>query len=268
MTSRFLYDFQRKGRAYKIAQSCSVGSPKRARPLPFRNSQHLQWLCLLAQNSPLTHRVIPAHTVGYTEFPDPLVNPALSHNLAPDVTTRPSENHAAAFSQLRTSLIKVLRNSPEAREPICDALELIEALQQQMESKRNPDAPGNRTARAEAAGQQEYVVQATADGPFLTERRPSGSQPFRCPKDAYDAAVRILAESREPLHFEEIHDRLNAAMGERQADYRLRVCLRFWAGHKVVERFRTRYRAVDPAAFVNDAERLWLQASKPPPEPR
>jgi hypothetical protein len=187
------------------------------------------------------------------------VNPDLSHNLTPETTTRPSENEAVAFSQLRTSLIKVLRNSPEAREPICDALDLIETLQQQMEAKWNPDAPAK--PRSSSAG-QEYVVQQTPDGPFLTERRPSGSQPFRCPKDAYDAAARIIAQATEPLHFEEIHDRLNAAMGNRQADYRLRVCLRFWTGQKVVERFRTRYRAVNSETFLQDCERLWAQATK------
>jgi hypothetical protein len=71
-----------------------------------------------------------------------------------------------------------------------------------------------------------------------------------------------LTEAREPLHFEEIHDRLNAAMGERQGDYRLRVCLRFWVGQKVVERFRTRYRAVDAGTFAKDAARLWTEVAK------
>jgi hypothetical protein len=187
------------------------------------------------------------------------VNPDLSHNLPPETTTRPSENQAMAFSQLRSSLIKVLRNSPESREPICDALELIETLQQQIEAKRNPDTPARPRSNPAA---QEYVVQETAEGPFLTERRPSGSQPFRCPKTAYDAAATIIAQATQPLHFEEIHERLNAATRERHADYRLRVCLRFWTGQKVVERFRTRYRAVNPQTFAQDAERLWAQAAK------
>src|SRR3954465_3605528 len=164
----------------------------------------------------------------------------VSHNLIRDLTSRPDgADESVAFSQLRTSLIKVLRNSPEAREPICDALELIEALQQQVEAKRNPEAPAKPRSTAPA---QEYVVHDTPDGPFLTERRPSGSQPFRCPRDAYDAAVRVLEQADQPLHFDDLLDRLNAAMGQRQADYRLRVCLRFWVARNVVERFRTRYR--------------------------
>jgi len=190
---------------------------------------------------------------------------SLSHNLPDDRTTRPSDNHESlTFSQLRTSLIKVLRNSPESREPICDALELIESLQQSIETKRQPDAnepppPQQRTARRTPAAQpsQEYVVQKTDEGDFLTERRPSGSQPFRCPKNAYDAAAQILAKTTQPMHFEDLHERLNTAMGERQPDYRLRVCLRFWLHHKIIERSRTRYRPTEPATFLTHAGALW-----------
>ncbi len=192
------------------------------------------------------------------------MNPRLSHNLS-DLTSRPpGPETAAAFSQLRTSLIKVLRNSPESREPICDALELIETLQQQVEAKRNPDAEqpaATPRGSRESGGSQEYVVQSTLEGPFLTERRPSGSQPFRCPKPVYDAAARILADAAQPMHFEEVMERLNAATGERQADYRLRVCLRFWLAHRAVQRFRTRYRVADSEKFTERAEQLWTDAA-------
>src|SRR5438045_4926708 len=107
----------------------------------------------------------------------------LSHNVLPGPTTRPLENESLAFPQLRTSLIKVLRNSPESREPICDALELIESLQQNRDSKQNPDAYFPRAARSSRKDStQDYIIQNTPEGPYLTERRPSGTQPFRCPK--------------------------------------------------------------------------------------
>lgn len=185
------------------------------------------------------------------------MNTPLSHNPLADVTSRPVENEAVAFSQLRTSLIKVLRNSPEAREPICDALELIEALQQQMETKRNPDAGAPSRGKKTAGSQQEYVVQETGEGEFLTERRPSGSQPFRCPRDAYEAAARVLEGAAEGVHFDELLEGLNREMGERQADYRLRVCLRFWVGLGLVERFRTRYRVKGGEGFGGRARKAW-----------
>jgi hypothetical protein len=190
------------------------------------------------------------------------MTPPLSHNVLPDPTTRPLESESVAFSQLRSSLIKVLRNLPESREPICDALELIEALQQQIETKRHPDPPQPRGQRklVSTPPSQDYFVQKTHEGDFLTERRPTGSQPFRCPRETYTAAAKVLAQTAEALHFEELLDRLNGAMRERQADYRLRVCLRFWLGHKLIERFRTRYRAADPKTFVTAAQTLWDEA--------
>src|SRR5258706_5142608 len=123
----------------------------------------------------------------------------LSHNVLRDPTTRPLENESVAFSQLRTSLIKVLRNSPESREPICDALELIESLQQQIETKRHPDPPQSRGQRKSISTppSQEYFVQKTHEGDFLTERRPTGSQPFRCPSDTYTAAAKLVGQTTE-----------------------------------------------------------------------
>jgi len=187
----------------------------------------------------------------------------LSHNPAPDRTSRPPDNEALTFSQLRTSLIKVLRNSPESREPICDALELIETLQQNIDAKRHPDGNQSRETRPtrDDAPSQEYLVQQTADGAFLTERRPSGAQPFRCPRDVYDAAANALAAAAgQPLHFEDLLDRLNQLTNQRQPDYRLRVCLRFWLHHGVIERFRTRYRAKAPTDFPQTATALWKNA--------
>lgn len=181
----------------------------------------------------------------------------------PDLIVPPA-NDSATISQLRTSLIRALRTSPQSVEPLCDALELLENLQQRLESKRNPDAPEHAAADSLPAARprrrngqsQEYVIQQTAEGEFLTERRPTGSQPFRCPKDAYLAAARVVADAEEPLHFDELLDRLNAAMNQRQADYRLRVCLRFWVQHELVRRFRTRYHAADPATFVGEGEQV------------
>jgi hypothetical protein len=191
------------------------------------------------------------------------MSPSISHNPPPDRTSRPPDNETLTFSQLRTSLIKVLRNSPEAREPICDALELIETLQLQRDTKRNPDAapPPQAAPVSKETSIQDYLIQTTREGEFLTERRPSGSQPFRCPKEAYQAAAKILAQTREPLHFEDLLQRLSTETRQRQADYRLRVCLRFWLSHKLIERFRTRYRALDPEHFYQQASELWKPAA-------
>jgi hypothetical protein len=199
-----------------------------------------------------------------------MVATALSHLAATVTTDRPPPGDAGAeapqqevtpqtFSQVRTALIKALRTSPDAREPLCDALELLETIQQQLEQYRSampaPAAP--RSAPKPKVRLQEYQVQTSADGQFLTERRPGHSQPFRCPRATYDAAAEVVASAEQALHFDELVERLNAKLGERQPDYRLRVALRFWLAGNAILRSRTKYRAADRATFRETAKRLW-----------
>jgi hypothetical protein len=164
------------------------------------------------------------------------------------------------FSQVRTALIRALRTSPDAREPLCDALELLETIQRQLEQYRQAMPPKAESGRASARPRgklQEYRIQVSADGQFLSERRPGHSQPFRCPRATYDAAAECLAAAESALHFDELMERLNARMGERQPDYRLRVALRFWLAGAVILRSRTKYKPVDRRTFVETARRLW-----------
>ena len=177
------------------------------------------------------------------------------------------------FSQVRTALIRALRTSPEAREPLCDALEQLEAIQQELEEYQRamPPAPA---AGANGSGSQRrrpknqaYDVQQTPEGAFLTERRPGHSQPFRCPRWTYDAAAEVLAAADEALPFEKLMELLNARTGHRQPDYRLRVALRFWTTHELVLRSRTKYRATDRAHFLTAARSVWAAVEQGLPLP-
>ena len=197
-----------------------------------------------------------------------MVASTLSHLAATVATDRPPPSADApahqvtpqTFSQVRTALIKAMRTSPEAREPLCDALELLETIQQQLDQYRQamPPAPvATRPAGRAKSRTQEYSIQSGADGAFLTERRPGHSQPFRCPRATYDAAAEVLAGADSALHFDELMERLNARMGERQPDYRLRVALRFWITGNAVLRSRTKYRAAERKTFADTARQLW-----------
>ena len=174
----------------------------------------------------------------------------------------PAEVGPHTFSQIRSALIKVLRTSPEAREPVCDALELLESVQQQVaETRHAPPAaaePSEQQSRKRTK-LQEYEIQGRGDEQFLIERRPGHSQPFRCPRATYDAAAAVLSEATGALHFDELMDRLNARLPQRQPDYRLRVALRFWMAAQAVTRLRTRYKAASPREFPQLSERLWEQ---------
>jgi hypothetical protein len=176
------------------------------------------------------------------------------------------------FSQVRTALIRALRTSPEAREPLCDALEQLEAIQQELEGYQRgvpSQTPGGGagagagSSSRRRARSQEYEIQNTPDGAFLTERRPGHSQPFRCPRATYDAAAEVLAATVDALPFEDLMERLNARTGHRQPDYRLRVALRFWMAQQAVVRSRTKYRAADRSGFPALARSLWTQIHSP-----
>ena len=199
-----------------------------------------------------------------------MVASTLSHLAATVTTDRPPPADAPGdappqevtpqtFSQVRTALIKALRTSPDAREPLCDALDLLETIQQQLEQYRAamPPPPAPRLASKPRVRMQEYRIQTSADGQFLTERRPGHSQPFRCPRTTYDAAAEVVAAAEQALHFDELVERLNARLGERQPDYRLRVALRFWLAGNAILRSRTKYKAADRATFRDTARRLW-----------
>lgn len=168
------------------------------------------------------------------------------------------------FSQVRTALIRALRSSPEAREPLCDALEQLEAIQQELEAYRHalpaaPESRGPARAGRRRTGSQAYEVQVTGEGSFLIERRPGHSQPFRCPRSTYDAAAEVLAAVGDAVPFEELVERLTARVGRREPDYRLRVALRFWMTHGAVVRSRTKYRPSDRNTFRATSQALWIQ---------
>ena len=189
--------------------------------------------------------------------PDTTAAPA--EILPPDLSTA-SEVSPLTFSQMRSALIRALRTSPEAREPLCDALELLEGMQRKLEEYRQalpPITDNGRAPSRKRAKLQEYQIQGAGDGQSLTERRPGHSQPFRCPRATYDAAAEVMAAATEALQFDELMERLDARTKDRQPDYRLRVALRFWMTHKIVARSRTKYEAVDRATFVETARRLW-----------
>ena len=190
--------------------------------------------------------------------PDTTVPAAI---LPPDLASA-SEVSPLTFSQVRSALIRALRTSPDAREPLCDALELLEGMQRKLEEYRQalpPPATNGAAKSRKRAKLQEYQIQGAGDGQSLTERRPGHSQPFRCPRATYDAAAEVMAAATEALHFDELMERLGARMKDRQPDYRLRVALRFWMTHKAVARSRTKYEATDRATFVETARRLWRE---------
>jgi hypothetical protein len=136
-----------------------------------------------------------------------------------------------------------------------EVLPLLERAAEQLE-----DGQPVRRKLGRGDGAIEYVVEKTAQGEVLTERRSGGtSQPLRCPKVVYDAAIRMLATTTKPLSMDEILSGIETVMGVRPAEFQMRVALRLWlhADPALISRLRARYRLADSTGFISKATRLW-----------
>src|SRR5436305_13915948 len=113
----------------------------------------------------------------------------------------PASADAETFARLRNAMIRMFKGAPGNYEPFCEALEVLDVIQQAFEQagQRNQPEPAAgitmaATSSRRRAAAQKYEVRETADGAFLEERRPGeSSQPFRCPRATYDAAARVPA---------------------------------------------------------------------------
>lgn len=127
-----------------------------------------------------------------------------------------------------------------------------------------PQATVTRAARRGLAP-IEYLVEPTAQGEMLTEKRTSGSsQPFRCSRTLYDAMVATFKGADGPMSLEDVAAIVAKRLGDRPAEFQIRVPLRLWlhANPPLLNKIRTRYRPAS-ATFQTDADALWKKLKKP-----
>ncbi len=107
-----------------------------------------------------------------------------------------------------------------------------------------------------------YRIEYVDDEPHLTERRPGGiSRPFRVGRDVYIATAQALDTADRPLLFEEVMQGVAERVRPAPPSFQVRTCLRFWtrASKPLVERVRTRYRAVHVGQLGSEVDQLWLR---------
>jgi CTP-dependent riboflavin kinase len=162
-----------------------------------------------------------------------------------------------ALRKALEEVAKTAASSSEARNFAKAILPLLEAAVTELTS-------GTTVKRAaRGTGKIEYVVQMTEQGETLTERRLSGrSKPFRCPKLVYDALIKAIGEGQRPMSMDDIMTAVEAKLGDRPADFQLRVPLRLWMHTEppLVIRSRARYR-VTGSSFISAASSLWTRLS-------
>lgn len=180
-----------------------------------------------------------------------------------------SVDHAEAFDRIRELLSDILSTHEGTGKPVAEIIRLLGQVQADLRARAA--APTPRSGRPgegvmpEPAQQRNkpktYRVERHGNAWFLAEYREGGRQPFLCPQDVYDALAAVLAEATEPIHFEVMQEGLARHLGRTPPDYLPRVCIRFWMSIEppLVEKIRTRYRAIRPAKLVQDARREWRQ---------
>lgn len=144
------------------------------------------------------------------------------------------------------------------------AREMVSLLKRAEEQIRALDVPVSLVRSTKRGNERIYLAEkdASGHGEVLAEHRTSGkSYPFRCSKALYDAMTEVLITTDRPLFVEEIASAVEKKMGERPADFQVRVPLRLWLSvdPPLVIRNRARYRAARPVSLASDANILWTK---------
>ena len=117
-----------------------------------------------------------------------------------------------------------------------------------------------------AAVVSHYAVEAMPShgGDGLTEHRTTGAQPFRCPKDVYDAAATVLSGSARPVKFDEVQKGVQVRLRRKVPSYQVRLVMRFWSVKGLLQHRRARFVSSDPSRLEAEASRLFAAMGKRP----
>src|ERR1041385_7531536 len=158
-----------------------------------------------------------------------------------------TEDGARRLESVRKKLYELYRTYPDAHGLVFEALQELDALGQHLEGRAPPPSrkKGQKAAKT-------YVREIDGKSEYLSEKREGHPYPYRCPKEALEVAVDVLAEAAEEgkwLHFDDVFDRFVKLYAkrykQRPADYPLRVIVRFLGSQMppLILREHAKYRA-------------------------
>lgn len=165
------------------------------------------------------------------------------------------------FRRIRSILFDLLGKYPEVSPPVAEVLKELENLEQVVGSLTTE---GNGAKRQNRRKTKTYRIEQSGPDEFLAEYRPDDVNPFRCPRNTYDALARALAKCDRFVKYDELLKLLDKHIKPRPADYQIRLALRFWAQPEIdlIERARARYRPQNKKGFQEAARRVWQETVK------
>lgn len=174
------------------------------------------------------------------------------------------ERWSEDLRKVRRILLRTLRTSDRFREPLTEALESLENLDDQLRALAEAYRPKRRKAACPIGRYQpkRYTVEQRRRSSFLYEYRVGGrAQPFCGSREDYDATAETLAGLDNWTQFDDLKTLVDKHTGHIQPDHLVRVCLRFWQATNppIVEKDRTFYRAGVRGSFRGAAKRVWRE---------
>jgi hypothetical protein len=156
-------------------------------------------------------------------------------------------------SRLRQLLLKAMKDCKDGRDPIIEALQVLEEL----ESVALLPA-GQRVMRQRNAV-TEYRVEQFGGREVLSEYRQGLRHPFRCDRAVYNAVVGALHGESQGIRYDDIVARVAKKLAEKTPDYLIRLCLRCWlkSQPRLIARGHTKYTAISPSKFRQAAAARW-----------
>ena len=126
----------------------------------------------------------------------------------------------------------------------------------------NPRAGRPRDAEVVSHYSIEHMPSEGEDA--LAEHRTSGAQPFRCPRETYMTAAKVVASAVAPLKFSDLLNSVQSRLNRKVPAYQLRLCLRFWSTTELIQHRRARFVPRQPSTFERVAARSFKDLVKAP----
>jgi hypothetical protein len=182
--------------------------------------------------------------------------------------TDPNAQLRDALARVRRTTVDVLSSQPKTAKAAASILRDLDTIERSVRAVtedltiENPRV--GKPRKAEVVSHYTIEEMPSHGGNALTEHRTSGAQPFRCPKDVYDAATKVLATAIAPVKFAEVQKGVETRLKRVVPIYQIRLVLRFWSTAGLVHHRRARFVARDATRIEGQAATSFNEVGRRP----
>jgi hypothetical protein len=176
-------------------------------------------------------------------------------------------NWSESVSRLRKLLALIAVDCPKSGDNIKRAIAILDAAEH---AARKTPPRGKPRSRIRGDSVEEYRIEPSERGLCLTEVRSTGAQPFRCPRDIYDATVHVIARSPSGVSFDVLRRDASKHLGQNPPPpiYLFRIVLRFLKFRDLIQHAGRRFRPLLAVGKFEDAARgCWREVEDTPFRP-